>query len=115
LTYFSQAHFLVRGSFFSSNLISDWFPQVVVRVWAMLHAYAIDSERLAIRAGHELALEVVKSVDALRRQKIDTLAIHSKTGNKCMITAAEMDSLRELAVDYLEKGVKWGGSATNPQ
>lgn len=101
LTYFSQAHFLVRGSLFHRKLVSEWFPQVTVRVWAMLSDYAKDSERLAIRAARELAADVVDSVGVLNKTGITTLAIHSELGERIEISAAEIAEIGRSASDYL--------------
>jgi len=111
LTYFSQAHYMVRGSLFHRHLVSDWFPQVVVRMWAMLSVYAMDSERLAIRAGRELAEEVVNSIERLHKNGIEKLVIHSKAGEKIVISAADIDRLKKSAKQYLKTGIRWEGPA----
>jgi hypothetical protein len=103
ITYFSHAHYLVRSSLLHRGLLKEWFPQVIVRMWAMCSAYAKDSERRGIRAAGELAKEVVGSVDAmLTTGNFLPLSIHSVDGKRILtLERKDLEHIKQDALSYL--------------
>lgn len=99
LSYISNAHYLVRRSLLHQNLMTNWFPQTVVRLWAMLCEYVGGSER----RGLELALETIKAVDAIGKlPRAVPIAIYADSWDeRISLAAADLRKIRLSAETYL--------------
>src|ERR1035437_4709971 len=93
--HFTRLQYGLRRSFLHRNLLADWYPHVIVSMWAVIGRYVRERQELRPSAATMFFEDAVRrSLTRLEKDGVRQVGIFGKEGQKVMISEGELATFR---------------------
>jgi hypothetical protein len=97
-TNLNRLRYVVRHSLVHGNLVAEWFPQVMVSMWAMTALYIRERQQLRQPPAENYGIKAVReSLRKLKKDGLRPLTIYSNDGKERVVISVE--DLQKMLVD----------------